>query len=123
MVAGRMFHTGVPVVLWTDVGGYDAYRVERRFVPPEEASWEASAKAGLGTPNRYGVRKSTLTDEEQARARSGEWTLDSLRKVVNQFVIHYDVAGTSRSCFRVLHDFRCLSVHFMIDLEDRKSVV
>lgn len=117
MVAGRMFHTGVPVVLWTDVGGYDAYRVERRFVPPEEASWDSSAKAGLGSPNRYGVRKTNLSNEEQERAQAGQWTLDSLRKVVDQFVIHYDVAGTSRNCFRVLHDFRCLSVHFMIDVD------
>lgn len=117
MVAGRMFHTGVPVLLWTDVGGYDAYRVERRFAPPEEASWEASAKSGLGTPNRYGTRKSRLSAEEQDLARAGQWTLDSLGKVVDQFVIHYDVAGTSRNCFRVLHDVRCLSVHFMIDVD------
>ncbi len=40
-----------------------------------------------------------------------------LQRHVDQFVIHYDAAGTSRSCFRVLHDVRCLSVHFMIDLD------
>src|SRR6185295_15526965 len=26
VVCGRYFHTGTPVVLWTDPGGYDAYR-------------------------------------------------------------------------------------------------
>jgi len=36
---------------------------------------------------------------------------------VDQFVIHYDVAGTSRTCFRVLHDVRGLSVHFMLDID------
>ena len=41
VVAGRMFHTGAPVVLWTDPGGYDAYRTERRFAPYEQASYEA----------------------------------------------------------------------------------
>lgn len=117
MVAGRFFHTGVPVVLWTDPDGYDAYRVERRFVPAEDASWEASSKAGVPTPNRYGTRKATMSEEELARARAGQWTLDMLRGCVDQFVIHYDVAGTSRNCFRVLHDARCLSVHFMIDLD------
>src|ERR1043165_2164691 len=34
-----------------------------------------------------------------------------------QFVIHYDAAGTSRQCFKVLHDLRDLSVHFMLDLD------
>ena len=30
VAAGQFFHTGTPVVLWLDPGGYDAYRVERR---------------------------------------------------------------------------------------------
>src|SRR5271156_7228514 len=57
MVAGHYVHTGTPVVLWTDPGGYDAYRVERRFVPIDHSSWAATtqeAKA-IGTPNRYGL--------------------------------------------------------------------
>src|SRR3954469_13901706 len=37
MVAGQLYHTGAPVVLWTDPGGYDAYRTERRF-----ADWNVS---------------------------------------------------------------------------------
>jgi len=40
-----------------------------------------------------------------------------LQGVVDQFVIHYDVAGTSRRCFQVLHDSRGLSVQFMLDLD------
>src|SRR5262245_57169589 len=40
MICGQLFHTGAPVVLWTDPGGYDAYRTERRFVPWEKASFE-----------------------------------------------------------------------------------
>src|SRR5262245_22464081 len=67
MVAGQLFHTGAPVVLWTDPGGYDAYRVERRFVPWEKASWEATTQASdpkPGSPNRLGLRSSVLTDEE-----------------------------------------------------------
>ena len=31
IVAGQFFHSGTKVVLWLDPGGYDAYRVERRF--------------------------------------------------------------------------------------------
>jgi N-acetylmuramoyl-L-alanine amidase len=40
-----------------------------------------------------------------------------LQQVVDQFVIHYDVCGTSQRCFQVLHDGRCLSVHFMLDID------
>src|SRR3954464_5850331 len=58
VVGGRYFHTGAPVVLWTDPGGYDAYRVERRFVPREGGAWEKSA-GKMKTPNRYGVRCGT----------------------------------------------------------------
>jgi hypothetical protein len=43
--------------------------------------------------------------------------LPTLQRVVDQFVLHYDVAGTSRTCFRVLHDVRGLSVHFMLDID------
>jgi N-acetylmuramoyl-L-alanine amidase len=119
MIAGRLFHTGAPVVLWTDPGGYDAYRVERRFAPPEKASWEETLKQGNGpaTPNRYGDRHANLSDAQLARVRENGWDLGTLQEVVDQIVVHYDVAGTSRNCFRVLHDVRGLSVHFMIDID------
>jgi len=119
MVCGQLFHTGAPVVLWTDPGGYDAYRVEKRFTPFAESSWEAMAKAGKTpeTPNRYGLRMKGLSSEQIEGFRGGGWDLASLREVVDQFVLHYDVCGTSRTCFRVLHDMRGLSVHFMLDID------
>jgi len=119
VVAGRFFHTGTPVVLWMDAGGYDAYRVERRFSPYDESAWETSKVTvkALTTPNRYGLRKSVLTDDEVERVRGGGWELGLLQEKVDQFVMHFDVAGTSRQCFKVLHDLRCLSVHFMLDLD------
>ncbi len=119
MVAGRLFHTGAPVVLFSDPGGYDAYRVERRFAPLEKSSWEEIKKEGGGpdSPNRYGLRRAGLTPEEIARVRGGGWDLPLLRRVVDQFVLHYDVCGTSRTCFRVLHDLRGLSIHFMLDID------
>lgn len=115
VVAGRYFHTGTPVVLWTDPGGYDAYRVEKRFSPWEASDWKSSA-AGLDSPNRYGLR-SGLSEAQREQVRGGGWPLDLLRERVDQFVIHYDVAGTSRTCFRVLHDQRGLSVHFLLDID------
>ncbi len=119
IVAGQMFHTGTRVVTWMDPGGYDAYRVERRFAPLDKSSWEAS-KAELPDllgPARYNLRKAGLSDAEVEQVRGGGWDLPALRKVVDQFVLHYDVCGTSRQCFRVLHDFRGLSVHFMLDID------
>jgi N-acetylmuramoyl-L-alanine amidase len=121
MIAGRLFHTGAPVVLWTDPGGYDAYRVERRFAPWDRSAWE-HIKDSLDAPARYGVRfaregPGALTPDELATVRGGGWDLELLRRKVDQFVLHYDVCGTSRQCFRVLHDLRGLSVHFMLDID------
>ena len=119
VVAGQFFHTGTPVVLWLDPGGYDAYRVERRFSAFDESSWETSKVVvkDLSSPNRYGLRKSGLTEDEIERVRGGGWDLPLLQEKVDQFVVHFDVTGTSRQCFKVLHDHRCLSVHFMLDLD------
>lgn len=118
VVCGQLFHTTAPVVLWTDPGGYDAYRVERRFVPLEQAGWEATLKAGaIDSPARYGARRRGLTPAQIERTRGGGWDLDLLRQVVDQFVVHYDVCGTSKRCFQVLHDARGLSVHFMLDVD------
>src|SRR5688500_2610831 len=62
VVAGQFFHSGTPVVLWLDPGGYDAYRVERRFAPHAQADWNSSSaqNPALGTPNRYGMRRDRL---------------------------------------------------------------
>ena len=120
VVAGRFIHTGgARVVTWLDPGGYDGYRVERRFSPLDQADWEKSKAAvqDLETPNRYNLRRAGLTDAEVERVRGGGWDLPTLRRVVDQFVLHYDVCGTSRQCFQVLHDLRGLSVHFLLDLD------
>ncbi|HEU5115813.1 MAG TPA: N-acetylmuramoyl-L-alanine amidase [Isosphaeraceae bacterium] len=117
VVCGQLFHTTAPVVLWMDPGGYDAYRVERRFVPPEEAGWEASRKAGLESPTRFGHRKTNVDPALLKAVHRDGWKLDQLQNVVDQFVLHYDVCGTSRRCFQVLHDERGLSVQFMLDID------
>jgi N-acetylmuramoyl-L-alanine amidase len=119
VAAGQFFHTGTPVILWLDPGGYDAYRVERRFAPLKESDWSNSCAEvrTLKTPNRYGLRQKLLTTNEVERVRGGGWDLPLLQSVVDQFVMHFDVCGTSRTCFMVLQDDRDLSVHFMLDLD------
>lgn len=119
VAAGQFFHTGTKVVLWMDPGGYDSYRVEQRFGPYEKSSWEISRtnNPSLQTPNRYGLRRVPLTPEQLEQVRGGGWDLPLLQSVVDQFVMHFDVAGTSRKCFETLHDDRCLSVHFLLDVD------
>jgi len=119
MVCGQLFHTGTPVVLWTDPGGFDGYRTECRFGAFEQSAWDAASRLNkdLKTPGRFNLRKDTLSPEQIERVRGGGWDLELLQGVVDQFVLHYDQSGTSRRCFRTLHDLRCLSVHFMVDLD------
>lgn len=111
MVCGQLFHTGTRVVLWTDPYGYDAYRVEKRF--PAETAGRADPPEGA----RYGTLRKHLGDEQRALVEERGWELEELQREVDQFVIHYDVCGTSRQCFKILHDIRGLSVHFMLDAD------
>lgn len=119
VAAGQFFRAGTPVVLWLDAGGYDGYRVERRFSPLEESGWERSKAQvrELTSPNRYGLRRGVLEPEQVELVRGGGWTLPQLQSVVDQLVLHFDVSGTSRECFKTLHDRRGLSIHFMLDLD------
>jgi N-acetylmuramoyl-L-alanine amidase len=102
IVCGQRVHTGAPVVTWLDPGGYDAYKKD------------AKPDLALG----FGTRKSTAFNAEQRqKAQSGDIDLPTLQSMVDQFVIHYDVCGTSKRCFDVLHYNRGLAVQFMLDLD------
>lgn len=103
IVCGERFHTGTPIVLWTDAGGYDFHYTTAPVGTPEERK-----------PTR--VRQSPLTDEQIAEVRKNGWTPELLRQNVDQFVIHYSVDPTSRDTFNTLVK-RHLSVQFMLDLD------
>jgi N-acetyl-anhydromuramyl-L-alanine amidase AmpD len=112
IVCGQFIHIGTPVVTWIDPGGYDAYDTDRRF--PDEAEKGAPAKVELG----FGDRNTAgLPVALRKKVSEKGWDLPGLQQKVDQFVIHYDVCGTSRQCFKVLHDLRGLSVQFMLDLD------
>ena len=113
VVCGELFHTGTAVVLWTDPGGYDAYRGECRFIPNQDKPTKPVSDALL----RYNTFRRNLPDDVVAQIRDAGWSLPLLQQYVDLFVIHYDVCGTSRRCFEVLHDLRGLSVHFMLDVD------
>ena len=101
VVCGQPIPIGTKVILWSDPGGFDAYAPK-----PKEA--ESSA---LGFRPRRG-----LTPAEEADVAKNGWTLPLLQEKVDQFVIHYDVCGTSGRCFDVLRK-RGLAVQFMLDLD------
>lgn len=157
VVAGQLFHTGTRVVLWLDQHGYDAYRVEPRFVDPPPASapaaaagpasdsaapepptspTDSSASAPAAAPAtqsqpasrprparktpegaRYGSFRKHLPPPVLAEVMRDGWSLPQLQEHVDLFVLHYDVCGTSRQCFKVLQDIRGLSVQFMLDVD------
>lgn len=111
VVCGQLFHTGTKVVLWTDPYGYDAYRVDLRF--PAETGKRPDPPQGA----RYGTLRKHLSEEQRAQVEERGWELEELQREVDQFVMHYDVCGTSRQCFKILHDLRGLSVHFLLDVD------
>jgi N-acetylmuramoyl-L-alanine amidase len=96
LVAGERVPIGTRVVLWTEAPFYDAYRLQPRFAD--------SGPEGL----RYRPGRDGLSEDPAPEA---------LRSRVDQFVLHYDACGTSERCFRVLHDVRKLSVHFLLDTD------
>lgn len=113
VVAGQLYHTGAPVVLWMDHKGYDAYRVEQRFNPAATMP----SKPVSDSPTRYHTFRRHLSEEDRKAVETDGWSPELLQKYVDQFVVHYDVCGTSKRCFEVLHDLRGLSVHFMLDVD------
>lgn len=111
IVAGVPFHTGARVVLWSDPGGLNGYATDR------PAAMSAGSAGGTSSGLRYGPRVLPMTNSEARTIELEGWSPELLGRYVDQFVIHFDVAGTSRECFRILHYVRGLSVHFMIDLD------
>lgn len=110
-VCGQLFHTGARVVLWNDPGGYDAYRIEPRFSGAVEAATGGELRPRFGSN-----RRNLPSDVAERVARTG-WSVGDLQKVVRMFVLHYDAAGNSRQCFKILHDVRGLSSHFLLDVD------
>jgi len=119
VVAGQLFHTGTRVVLWNETNGYSAYNLKRHFAigGMEAADDTEDSEPPQQLRKRYDQRDGELTRAELAHIRTNGWDLPTLQRCIDQFVIHYDVAGTSRQCFYILQDRRFLSVHFMLDLD------
>jgi N-acetyl-anhydromuramyl-L-alanine amidase AmpD len=107
-VCGRRFYVGVPVVLWSEEPHYDGSSEAPRFGVETAASPKG---------RRYQPGRKVSGAEGRTLVEPGSEDLDRLRDVVDQFVLHYDAAGTSQRCFQVLQDERGLSVHFLLDVD------
>ncbi len=126
VVNGRRVNVEWPVVLWSDRvllrDGKPPFNAYSTTCRDREGDYPADvATRPSKSPDdllRYGSREPTrLAKAAAAKVRSGGWTDATLRDQVIQFVMHYDVLGSSTRCFRGLHDNRGLSVHFMVDLD------
>ncbi len=106
VACGQRCAVDAPVVLWTHAPNYDAYQTRKRF-----ADDEPDGKL------RYAPVRGNLPAALAARAGADGLDLADLQQVVHQFVLHFDVAGTSRQCFKILQDVRTLSVHFLLDVD------
>ncbi|MFT7668505.1 MAG: N-acetylmuramoyl-L-alanine amidase [Planctomycetota bacterium] len=110
VVCGERFKVGTPVVLWTDPGGYSAYDVN-----VQEGTDPAYRDEESGRRYRPGRRAQEIQGTQPVSGLSEN--VEDLAQAVDQFVVHFDVCGISRNCFKVLHHYRGLSVHFMLDID------
>lgn len=101
LVCGQLFHSGTHVVLPTDPGGYNAAGTEGK------PATRPAAESAYGSPT---------TQPGVVEIRGDNVMLPVLKTTVDQLVLHYDAAGLSSECFRVLHH-RGLAIHFMCDID------
>ena len=142
VVAGEFLHTDAPnrVVCWFDPGGFDAYRTTPALpmdtAPGATPKQVAELGGAKGEVARYGSRRLRRRRLEspgtagvsppsppQSPPRGGAGApvtdADDLTECITQLVVHHDGCGRSRECFRVLHDERGLSCHFLVDADGR----
>jgi len=111
LIAGQRFPTEAPVLLPDDPAGYDATSTELHFEPVP------GREPPVGPRYQPGRVQKLPDGRRVVRFDPASLDVDALREVVDQVVLHYDACGTSRQCFRILHDVRGLSAHFLVDLD------
>jgi N-acetyl-anhydromuramyl-L-alanine amidase AmpD len=112
VIAGQLVHTGVPVRLWIDPGGFDGYRAHRHDLPQQQAPRDKPDQV-----LRFGSMRRGLPEGLAGRIHTSGWTLPDVAEVIDTIVLHYDACGSSSRCFHILHDIRGLSCHFLLDVD------
>jgi N-acetyl-anhydromuramyl-L-alanine amidase AmpD len=104
IVCGQRFDVGQRVITFEDDPTVNAYTLHRTDKPSEIYPFQPAKGMG-GMAARYRPRRLIGADR----------SVDRLKQVIKQFVVHHDGCQDSRTCFHVLHNERGLSVHFLID--------
>ena len=104
IICGQRYDVGQKVITFQDDPSINAYTPHRTDKPSEVPPF-APAKGMAGVRDRWRPRRLIGSDR----------SIERLRQVVRQFVVHHDGCQDSRTCFNVLHNERGLSVHFLID--------
>lgn len=116
LVTGEEIGVPLRIVAPGDPGGFDATLERCHFTPSRVLP--ATATGDTAVPRRYGVRGTQgLAAGDAAAVSASGWTSALLRERIDQVILHYDAAVTSRRCFEVLHDERGLSCHFLVDVD------
>ena len=110
-IAGQSFNCGARVVSWKDDPNWDA--------TAEYCLSERRKDCGDGWRTPYGEKaKNTGRHRYWFRPRLGRTKtppLAAAQAMIRQFVVHFDGCKDAKMCFKVLHDERGLSCHFLID--------
>lgn len=104
IVCGKRYDIGQRVITYEDDPSVSAYTPHRTDKPSEVPPF-APAKGMAGIRDRWRPRRLIGADR----------SVERLKQVLKQFVVHHDGCADSRTCFQVLHNERGLSVHFLID--------
>jgi hypothetical protein len=104
IICGQRYDVGQRVITFQDDPSINAYTPHRTDKPSEVPPF-APAKGMAGARDRWRPRRLIGADR----------SIERLRQVVRQFVVHHDGCQDSRTCFQVLHNERGLSVHFLVD--------
>jgi N-acetyl-anhydromuramyl-L-alanine amidase AmpD len=119
IAAGQRFPTGTRVITWLEPDGYNAYGTPKALTEENAETGNVAASDSVQSTRakHYGARRARAGMKPGMTPETGSPTWAMLRDSVDQFVIHYDACGTSRECFRILHEVRGLSCHFLLDLD------
>ena len=116
IVLGDDHRTHANTVTFRDEGGYDGHQETCHFQPSQVLP--SRPVEGCNIPKRYSVRGvKGLPEAVAAAIANSGYDMNALRERVDQVVLHFDVCGCSKQCFKVLHDVRGLSCHFLLDLD------
>ena len=93
LICGQRFDVGQKVITFEDDPNISAYTPHRTDKPSEVPPF-APAKGMAGIRDRWRPRRLIGSDR----------SIERLRQVVRQFVVHHDGCADSRTCFQVLHN-------------------